>query len=442
MNTKMTKNLAMLLTSRVTIVFSVLTVLIISANAASAYGPERPTYTTQNAAPHITFNSITNNEAYGDERDFLTIKDASITTSGDWKNNIQVEDGKEYLVRVLVHNNAKAQLNLVANNTRIAVNVPFEESNSITIDGFVRSDDATPKEIWDDVVMTNDKMFNITYVTGSAKYYNNIKPKAGFTLSDNIVNSTGALVGYQTMDGKVQGCYEYSGYAIFKVKVATSSPDFVIEKTVRPHGKNKWSESISAKPGQKVDYQIYYDNTGDANQLDVVALDKLPKGVKIVPGSTTLKNIANPNGDGLPITNDKVVAASGLNIGSYAPNSNAYLRFTAILPKASKLECGTNELVNLGTISTQNGDKDDKATVVITKECVGELPTTGPVEVAIGLTGVAAITFGVVYYFKSRRDLDKAVIDAHTQSTVGKAPIEPPVQNTEPIVQINEDHKE
>lgn len=428
MNAKVIKNITTFLTNRITIVFSMIAVLVVGASVASAYGPERPTFTIQNAATYITFNSITNNEAYGDERDFLTVKDSTISTSGSWKNNIEVEDGKEYWVRVLVHNNAKSQLNLTATNTRIAVNVPNDNSNSISIDGFVTADNATPEEIWDDAVMTSDKKFNVAYVAGSARYYNNIKPTGGFALSDNIVTNTGALVGYQSMDGKVKGCYEYSGYAIFKVKVSMSSPNFLVEKSVRSHGEGKWHQSITSKPGQKVDYQIYYDNVGNANQLDVVALDKLPKGVALVSGSTTLKNIGYPDGDGLSIKEDKIVAPSGLNIGSYAPNSNAYVRFTATLPKASELECGTNKLVNTGTISTQNGDKNDTATVVITKECVGELPTTGPVEVAIGLLGVAAITFGVVYYFKSRRELDHAVLDAQIHTKV-KAPIDPPVHH-------------
>src|SRR5687768_17211594 len=40
-----------------------------------AWGPDRPTYTMENPAPHVTFNSMTNNPNYGDEREFVTVKD-------------------------------------------------------------------------------------------------------------------------------------------------------------------------------------------------------------------------------------------------------------------------------------------------------------------------------------------------------------------------------
>ena len=43
-----------------------------------AWGPERPLYTIENAAPHVTFNSITNNQRMGNETNFVRI---SATTS-------------------------------------------------------------------------------------------------------------------------------------------------------------------------------------------------------------------------------------------------------------------------------------------------------------------------------------------------------------------------
>ncbi len=423
MNSEIVTSIKKIVISRITIVFSVAIALLASASVATAYGPQRPTYTIQNAAPHITFNSITNNSSYGDERDFMNIKPTSNTSSGGWQNNLEVQDGKEYWVRVFVHNNAKADLNLTATNTRIAVSVPSEYGKSVQLDGFISADNATPQEIWDDAVMTSDKRFNVSYVQGSARYYNNVNNTSGFTLSDNIVTNTGALVGYQSMNGQLPGCNQYSGYAVFKVKVSMSSPDFIVEKSVRPHGSNKWHDSITAKPGQKVDYQIYYDNTGNSNQLDVVAIDQLPSGVSMVNGSTNIKNGSYPQGKS--VSSNNIVSNSGVNIGSYSPGGNAYVWFTATLPKASKLECGLNTLVNTGTISTQNGEKDDTATVKINKECAGveALPQTGPLEVIAGLVGVSAITFGVVYYLKSRRDLDTAVMDAHKHS---KTLIDPP----------------
>jgi len=410
--------------SKIALVTLILSTFVVGSGVVLAYGPERPTFTIQNPADHITFNSITNNPNYGDERNFTIIKDASNTAAGGWTDNITVQDGKEYLVRIYVHNNAASNLNLVAKNTRVSANVPTGTANNVQIDGYVTADNASPQKIWDSAVMSSDKKFNVSYVAGSANYYNNVKP-AGQPLPDSIVTSGGALVGYTSMNGDVPGCYEYSGIATFKVKVTMPNPNFTVEKKVRLSGTATWQKSITANPGQKVDYQIGYVNTGTVSQTNVIAQDTLPAGVGYVAGSTTVKNADNPNGNGLALTSNDLVTAKGVNFGNYAAGANAYVRFSAILPTNEQLAaCGPNQLVNTATVATQNGEKSDTATVTVNKtNCTPTattLPTTGPAEVIAGFIGIAAITVGVVYYLKSRKDLEDALHQAQTQPTVTK----------------------
>ncbi|MDB5177230.1 MAG: hypothetical protein JWN75_898 [Candidatus Saccharibacteria bacterium] len=428
MKTKTQTIIKEFLQSRIAIVTGVLCSIVIGSGVVLAYGPARPTFTTQVPATYVTFNSITNNATYGDERNFTTIKDASNTSAGGWTDNITVQDGKEYLVSMLVHNNAASNLNLVATNTRVSANVPNTTGNSVQIDGYVSADNASPQKIWDSVVMNSDKKFNIAYVAGSATYYNNVIP-GGQPLSNGIVTSGGALVGYNAMDGKVPGCYQYEGVATFKVKVSVPTPNFTVEKKVRLNGTTEWQKSINAAAGQKVDYQIGYANTGTTAQTNVIAKDTLPAGVGYVTGSTTVKNADNPTGNGLAMTSNELVGANGINFGNYAAGANAYIRFTATLPSNDKLAlCGPNQLINTATVATQNGEKSDTATVTVNKtNCTPvpiapatTLPTTGPAEVVAGLMGIAAITIGVVYYFKSRRDLEHAIHEAQAHPT-GKA---------------------
>lgn len=71
-------------------------VLGVSA-AVSAWGPDRPTYTVNNPADHVTFNSITDNPNYGDERAFFDVKPTSNTTSGGYVDKIKVKDGDEVI---------------------------------------------------------------------------------------------------------------------------------------------------------------------------------------------------------------------------------------------------------------------------------------------------------------------------------------------------------
>lgn len=353
---------------------------------AGAYGPSRTTYTIEKPADHITFNSITNNANYGDERNFVLIKDAANTSAGGWSDEVNVEHGKEYLVRVYVHNNAAANLGLVAENTRVKVNVPSAISNQVQIDGFISADNATPGQVWDDVVLKSDKQFAANYVAGSARYYNNVNPSTGFPLSDNIASQTGALVGYNQMDGKVPGCFEYSGIATFKVYVQTeTATNFTVEKKVRLNGETEWSTTaIEAKPGQKIDYQIGYKNTGSTNQSNVTVKDTLPEGVKYVNGTTTLKNAQHPNGNGFTLTTN-TVATSGENIGNYAPGANAYVRFTATVPTNDELKvCGKNTLRNVARVSTEFGYKEDTVDVIVTKTDCGPVQNECKPGVPVG----------------------------------------------------------
>lgn len=343
-------------------------------NFASAWGPERQTFTIEKPASYVTFNSITNNPNYGDERNFLLIKDAAITTPGGWKDTVEVEADKEYLVRLYVHNNAAANYNLEAVNTRVMVNVPTTLGNSVRIDGSVLADNANPKQVWDNVVMTSDKKFNVAYVQGSAVYYNNVDPSGTRKLSDSIVTSSGALVGYEALDGKVKGCFEYSGIATFRVKVQMQkTPNFTVDKKVRVAGTSEWVDNLKAKPGDRLEYSIMYTNTGEVQQNDVVVKDSLDSKIGYEKGSSQLKNATNPNKIKV---SDKLFEESGMNVGNYATNSNAIVYYFANLPSSDKLACGVNKLKNIAKVETDHGSKTDTSEVeVVRDDC------TKPIEV-------------------------------------------------------------
>lgn len=344
--------------------------------ATFAYGPGRATYTIENPADHVTFNSITNNPNYGDERNFVLIKDAANTSAGGWSHtDINVEPGKEYLVRMYVHNNAADNLNEsgrgISTGTKVMANVPTTTGNQVQIDGFVSSNNAQPDKVWDDVVLKSDKRFNVAYVAGSSKYYNNVKPTTGFDLPDSIVTSAGAAVGYENMDGNVPGCFQYSGIATFRVKVqGETTADFTVNKQVRKHVEGQtgnWSKNITAKAGDKIDYMIEYKNTGQTQQNNVVVKDSLPTNVNYVTGSSDLTNAVTPNGAKI---SDNVVTPSGVNIGSYSATANAFVYFESTIGAEKELaQCGNNVLRNTATVTTEYGSKQDTADVTVNKEC-------------------------------------------------------------------------
>lgn len=341
-----------------------------------AWGPDRPTFTQEKPATYVTFNSITNNSRVGDERNFVVVKDAANTQDGGWQDSVNVQPGKEYLVRVYVHNNAAANLNLKAVNTRVAAAISKNTGKSVPITGYVSADNAKPQKVWDDVTLTSDKDFNLAYVPGSATIYNNGYANGGKPLGDDIVNPGGARIGYTGQNGEVPGCFQYANYIFFKVKPQfAKTPNFEVNKTVSKSGAFDWKENVDTKAGDKVDFRIQYKNTGETQQDNVVIKDKLPAGMTYVAGSTKLYNAKNPNGK---VLSDNVTK-DGVNIGSHAPGASSFVVFTAQMAKNDDLaECGVNRLKNIATVETPNGSKDDDATVTITKDCP---PTPGKIEV-------------------------------------------------------------
>ena len=334
-----------------------------------AWGPDRPTYTMAQPADHVTFDSITDNPEVGDERNFLTIKDASNTAASGWQDSMTAQAGHEYLVRIYVHNDAAANLNLKATNVRTKVNVPTTTGKSIELGGFITADNAAPQEIWDSATLTSSNDFNVAYEAGSARLYNNAFGQAGAQLSDSIVTSTGAQLGYDKLDGVIPGCMQFAGYVTFKVKVqGPQISTFAMSKLVSKHGANQWVDSYAAQPGETVDYLIQYKNTGGTQQDNVVVKDQLPIGETYVAGSSVLGNSNTPNGAKI---SDGATTATGVNIGSYAAGANAWVIFSAKVADNDNLPtCGTNKLTNSATVETDTGSQSDTADVTTTKTCV------------------------------------------------------------------------
>lgn len=412
----------------------------LTAAATLAWGPaERSTFTIEKPAKYVTFNSITNNPNYGDERNFVIAKPADNTKPGGWSDNVKVEDGKDYLVRVYVHNNASANLNKVAVNTRLSAKIPREVGTSVRVDGILTADNANPKTVWDEVKFTSDRKFSLRYVMGSAKYLNNVNAKDGFKLSDSIITSSGAQVGYKAMDGNVPGCFQYSGIALFKVRATMeqSPSDFVIDKKVKIVGTNEWKDNITAKPGDMLEYRIGYDNVGQARQDNVIIKDQMSKKISYIKGSSMIKNATYPKGKSV---SDKVVM-QGMNIGNYTAKSNAFIFYKAKVPAEKDLACGVNNLENIATGTVDGRSKSDRVVVTVDRKCAekkiievcdltskkmvkieekdfdsskhskntadcaavpGELPHTGPMMMIGTMLAMAGLTAGAVYLLRHR----------------------------------------
>jgi len=320
-----------------------------------------------------------------DERQFVGARVDDGTNAG--KNNqwyttsINVEEGKTYLVRLYYHNNNPNGEKAVAKDVTTSFSLGTVVSTEQRVDGYITSSNATPSKYWDSVSFksTDGRKFYLDYVEGSAYLENNGVAVKGLTLSDSIVTS-GVKVGYSALDGNVPGCYKYAGYVTIKVKPVFESSE--IEKTVRSVTNNdtKFAENVTAKIGDTVEYQIKYTNKNATSVKNVIISDSLPAGMTYVKGSTVLYNANHKAGAKV---NDDTIVTDGINIGDYAVNANAYVRFRATVTD-NKLVCGTNRIVNwakaTNAVGTTTNVKafavQDSADVIVEKECKQVEPET------------------------------------------------------------------
>lgn len=345
------------------------------AVAAGAWSPDRPTYTIEEPAPHVTFNSITNNPNYGDERTFFDVKDAANTGQGGFVDRAEVENGQELLLRVYVHNNAASNLNGenfdgegVAKNSKVRIHLPTATDDALRANAYISADNATPEVVADTVDFTgNGKNFSLEYVPGSATAYTNAVP-SGYAVSDTIVNG-GAPVGYTGANGTIPGCFEYT--AIVTIKVKVKMPRYTVSKQVTTPGSTDWKETQPANPGDTVSWLITFKNEGQTELKNVKVVDEVPAGLTVVPGTVKLVNGNYPNGYVYP---DSAIQADGrqvnVDIGNYAPGVLGYVTFRTEIADEADLECGVNEIVNKAFATpTDHGAIWDTAQTTVNKEC-------------------------------------------------------------------------
>lgn len=330
----------------------------------------------------ITFNSIVDtndslspeDKAAGviipltDERNFVGARENSGNYGKDnlWNGNvIEAEEGKTYLVRLYVHNNSPHGYDAIAENVSVQFQITdlrhvlqndislegFDSSNGyygVGVNGFIDASNANPSSYWDGVKFVSDKPFELRYIPGTALLENNgigATNGSGYKLNDDIVTDKKVLLGYDSLDGNIPGCYGYAAYVTIEVE-----PVFLAAKlqiVARLKGTAEWVEAVDAQIGDEVEYQIEYKNLLSSTVEDVMIRDVLPDNIEYIEGSTILFNSNHP--EGVSIKND-TVTTTGINIGSYEANGNAYVRFLGRVIDKS-LAHGSNQLVNWASVT-------------------------------------------------------------------------------------------
>lgn len=206
--------------------------LTLGAMSVSAWGPERPTYTMAKPAERAVFNSITDNAAIGDERDFVRI--AEVNSGEAFTSELELKPGKEYIVMIYFHNDASATFNDEAHgrvgfaeHVRVMSNFPskLEKRERGKVDGMIVASNTDPKEVWDEAYITASEAMTLHYIEGTATI-NNQKAANGSLLSDKLFTSEGVYIGTNKLNGLIPGCDEYAGEVFYRIRTeAVEQPD-------------------------------------------------------------------------------------------------------------------------------------------------------------------------------------------------------------------------
>lgn len=365
---------------------------------------KRPVYSLQELnegilGDQITFNSLkyvdTDEEWYykntgkrlplgtlQNETNFVGARVAGVNAGVNniWEGSkIAAVDGRTYIVRLYVHNNNPNGEAAIAKDTKVRFYIFNDSSDELDVDGWLYSSNANP-QVYSDIVtfVSNDgTAFHLEYVPGSALLENGgFASGDGIWLPDSITNQGNetnkvedewTLIGYNGLDGMIPGCYEYVCCVAVQVKVVYDR-EFTVETRVRlaEDRDRTWKDTVEAQVGDRVEFQITYTNTSDLVQSIVKVKDKLPQNLLYVANSTKLITENNPDGIMIP-DNVQENIAEAIDIGSYNPNENAKIVFSAEVVD-DNLDEGRNSLKNHAEVDIGTKVIFDCAEVIVWNE--------------------------------------------------------------------------
>lgn len=157
-------------------------------------------------------NSRTDNNAIGDERNFVRIKE--VGSKEKYGDKVLVKPGKEYEVYIYYANGANPKLNLPENGrSGVAVGVrlsayfsPYIDANSEGIvSAIITGENTKPEGVWDSASIMSESPIKLSYKEGSAVIYNG-GAASGEHLTEELFDDKGTLIGLDELDGVI-----YSG---------------------------------------------------------------------------------------------------------------------------------------------------------------------------------------------------------------------------------------
>ena len=281
-----------------------------------------------------------------DARDFS--QNTSFSSSqADHDDGVTANPGDTLEFIVYYHNGAADDPDNTAHNVRISASLPSGESFNHTVSATISADNATSVYSSDanrggnvTVHISGTAAQSLQYIPGSTTWYKE-RSTVGESMPDGIV--TGGV-----NIGDVRGCWNFSGFVRFRVRVGSQSavqPQLSITKTVATSGSSFFSHSITANPGQIVDFKIQVRATqGAVNNLSI--RDIIP------PGLIYLSNTTRVNG--VLISDSSGFTAGGYDYGTLAQDQTVEVTFSGQLASQSYFGTSSQTVTNTANARGSN----------------------------------------------------------------------------------------
>lgn len=195
---------------------------------SGGWGPSREVFTIDDPPEYVVMNSIVDNPAVGDERNFVQIRHVG-DSNELYADRLHASVGDTLVVFVWVSNDASdfvdsEPASIQGLSARLYVG--DTEKSEVPLSVKLSAKNAT--EVWDGVLVTVPIGATIEYLPGSATFHTNDPEAGSYVVPDVDFGNGGAMsIGYSAPDGELPvgyghaGDYRGHGYLTFRVTVVS-----------------------------------------------------------------------------------------------------------------------------------------------------------------------------------------------------------------------------
>jgi hypothetical protein len=319
------------------------------------WGPDRELFTSAKPAGFPSMNSITDNPAFGDERNFFRVK---LSEQGDenYASNVTLRPGADVIGYVYFGNSAAK--NIVtgrAEDVRLSLAIPAVVDGAANANAIIESSNSSPPEVWSTVTFQSGGQgaFALRYVPNSAVLHTGGSLDGAHLDGKELLSDSGVILGCDQLDGLLSGEERCAGYVSFILRA--DQPNFSIAVSLRVSDSGDFGPRVAASPGDIVTIRLVYQNTGTTSQSAVsLGADAIP-GTEVVGDSLKILDANHPAGT--VIEGDSNSILDTVDIGDFTPGSNAIVVYKVRIARQGALECGGKWLIVRARAETANGSK-------------------------------------------------------------------------------------